>query len=225
MLSRMSVFGLIHGAWHGAWSWEQLAAALEVRGHHPVAADLPVDHDDAGLDAYADAVDEALGDAEDVVLVAHSLGGLTVPLIAERRPVSRIVLIAALLPQPGSSLVDQLRADRDILIGRNEGRRIDENKRLEWVDAAAAIDALYTDVDPQLAAACFVRLRAQANKPHVDKARAPWPDIPTEYLVCAQDKMVSPNYQRRAPFKQTVLASAHSPMLSRPSELARLLSA
>jgi pimeloyl-ACP methyl ester carboxylesterase len=223
MLSRMSVFGLIHGAWHGAWSWEQLVPALEVRGHHPVAVELPCDDEDAGLDEYARIVDEALGDADDVVLVAHSLGGLTVPLIAERRPIARIVLIAALLPKQGLSLVDQLRADRDILIGRNEGRRIDENKRLEWTDASAAIDTLYTDVEPQVAAAAFVRLRPQANKPHVEKARAPWPDLPTEYLVCAQDRMVSPGYQHRAPFTRQVLTSAHSPMLSQPSELARRL--
>jgi pimeloyl-ACP methyl ester carboxylesterase len=220
----MSVIGLIHGAWHGAWSWEQLAPALEVRGHRPVAVELPCDEDDKGLEEYAQVVTEALAGAdEDVVLVAHSLGGLTVPLVAARRPVSRIVLIAALLPREGMSLVDQLRADRGILLPSNEGRRIDENKRLEWTEAAPAIDALYTDVDPQIAAAAFVRLRPQANKPHVDVATTPWPDIPTEYLVCAQDRMVSPDYQRRAPFTQRVLASAHSPMLSQPSELARLL--
>jgi pimeloyl-ACP methyl ester carboxylesterase len=223
MLSRMSVFGLIHGAWHGGWVWEQLAPALEVRGHHPVAVDLPISDDEAGVDVYARVVADALGDEEDVVLVAHSLVGLVAPLVARLRPVSRIVLIAALLPVEGQSLVDSLRADRGILIGGNEGRRIDERKRLEWIDAASAIDALYTDVDPQVAATAFSRLRPQANKPHVDKATSGWPDVPTEYLVCAQDRMVSPDYQRRAPFTQRVLASAHSPMLSQPSELARVL--
>jgi pimeloyl-ACP methyl ester carboxylesterase len=146
-----------------------------------------------------------------------------VPLVAALRPVSRIVLIAALLPREGVTLVDQLRADRDILIGGNHGRRIDEHKRIEWVDARAAIDALYTDVDPQVAAAAFARLRPQAAKPHVEPALAPWPDVPTECVVCAQDRMVSPDYQRRAPFPQRLMASAHSPMLSQPSALARLL--
>jgi pimeloyl-ACP methyl ester carboxylesterase len=168
-------------------------------------------------------VADALGDAEDVVLVGHSLGGLTVPRVAARRPVSRIVLVAALLPRVGMSLVDQLRADRGILLAGNEGRRIDERKRLEWTDAGAAARAMYTDVHPLFAAGAFARLRPQANKPHVEVARDAWPGVPTEYLVCAQDRLVSPDYQRRAPFTQRVLASAHSPMLSRPSELARLL--
>jgi pimeloyl-ACP methyl ester carboxylesterase len=225
MLSRMSTFGLVHGAWHGAWVWERLAPELEVRGHRHVAVELPCEDDDAGLDVYASTVADALGDAEDVVLVGHSLGGLTVPRVAALRPVTRIVLVAALLPREGMSLVDQLRADRAILIGGNEGRRIDERKRLEWIDAASAIRVLYGDVDTQLAASAFARLRPQANKPHVEKATEPWPDVPTTCVVCAQDRMVSPDYQRRAPFPQQLLGSAHAPMLSRPSELARLLCA
>lgn len=221
----MTTFGLVHGAWHGAWVWERLAPELEVRGHHHVAVELPCEDDDAGLDVYAQTVADALGDAEDVVLVGHSLGGLTVPRVAALRPVTRIVLVAALLPRQGMSLVDQLRADRGILIGGNEGRRIDERKRLEWVDAAAAIRVLYGDVDTQAAAAAFARLRPQANKPHVEKATEPWPDVPTTAVVCAQDRMVSPDYQRRAPFPQQLMASGHAPMLSRPTELARLLCA
>ena len=219
----MSVFALVHGAWHGAWVWERLAPELEVRGHRAVAVDLPCDEDDKGLGDYARAVVEALGDAEDVVLVAHSLGGLTVPLVAAQRHVERIVLVAALLPRDGASLVDQLKADRGILLAGNEGRRIDERKRIEWTDAAAAAEVLYTDVDPQHAAAAFVRLRPQANKPHVEPAQASWPNVRTTYVVCTRDRMVAPDYQRRAPFPQHLLAAAHSPMLSHPAELARLL--
>ena len=39
----MTTFALIHGAWHGAWCWERLAAELERRGHRAVAVDLPCD--------------------------------------------------------------------------------------------------------------------------------------------------------------------------------------
>ena len=50
-------------------------------------------------------------------------------------------------------------------------------------------------------------------------------DVPTEYVVCTQDRMVDPDYQRRQPFPQRMLSSGHSPMLSHPSELTRLLCA
>jgi len=226
MLSRMSVFGLVHGAWHGAWAWDSLAPELEVRGHRAVAVELPSDDPDQGLADYARAIADALGDAEDVVLVGHSLGGLSVALVPALRPVTKLVLIAALIPRPGQSLADQLRGeDRGILLPR-EGMRRNEDRSSEWIDPAAAIDALYGDVDPQLAAAAFARLRAQATKPQREPTPLTrWPDVPTEYLVCAQDKMVDPDYQRRAPFEQRTLASGHSPMLSQPSELARVLTA
>ena len=203
--------------------WERLAPELEIRGHHPVAVELPGDEVDQGLGDYARTVADALGDAEDVVLVAHSLGGLTVGLVPALRPVARIVLVAALVPRPGQSLIDQLRgSDRGILMPA--GRTSDDDKRTEWTDATIAIEALYHDADPIDAAAAFARLRPQAAKPQVEKTplRA-WPDVPTEYVVCAQDRMLDPEYQRRQPFPQRTLPSGHSPMLSHPSELARVL--
>jgi pimeloyl-ACP methyl ester carboxylesterase len=223
----VSVFCLVHGAWHGAWVWERLAPELEVRGHHPVAVELPSDDVTKGLGDYARVVADALGDAEDVVLVGHSFGGLTVPLVPALRPVSRIVLVAALVPRPGQSLIDQLRGeDRGILLPGNAGRSRDDDKRTEWTDAAVAIAALYHDADPIDAAAAFARLRPHAAKPQVEPTPLQtWPDVPTEYIVCAQDRMVDPEYQRRQPFTLRTLASGHSPMLSHPSELARLLCA
>ena len=134
---------------------------------------------------------------------------------------------ATLVPRPGQSLIDQLRGeDRGILLPGNAGRSTDDQKRTEWTDAAVAIDALYHDADPIDAAAAFARLRPQAAKPQVEPTPLEaWPDVPTEYVVCAQDHMVDPDYQRRQPFALHTLASGHSPMISKPSELARLLCA
>ena len=37
----MSVYVLIHGAWHGAWCWEKIVPMLTRCGHEAIAVDLP----------------------------------------------------------------------------------------------------------------------------------------------------------------------------------------
>ena len=39
----MANFGLIHGAWHGAWCWTRVIAELQALGHEARAVDLPID--------------------------------------------------------------------------------------------------------------------------------------------------------------------------------------
>ena len=69
----MSTFALVHGAWHGAWVWERLRPELEARGHAVLAPELPSDDPGALISDYARVAAASLADAEDVVLVAHSL--------------------------------------------------------------------------------------------------------------------------------------------------------
>ena len=95
----MTTFALVHGAWHSGACWDPTAAVLRARGHDVITMDLPCSDPAAGLEEYAAVVLDALGDADDVVLVGHSLGGLTVPVVADRRPVRELVLLAALRPQ------------------------------------------------------------------------------------------------------------------------------
>jgi alpha-beta hydrolase superfamily lysophospholipase len=225
---QLSVFALVHGAWHGGWSWERLAPELEHAGHQVVAPDLPCDDPAAGLDAYTRVIADALdGAGEDVVLVGHSLAGLTVPLVAAARPVRRLVLVAALLPEPGLSLVDQVRAGRTMLLA-SPGRSPDPDRSSFWTDEAAATAALYGECDPRDAHGAYARLRKQALTPQAEPSPlTDWPAVPTEYIVCTHDQMVSPDYGARAAAARGIpvraLASDHSPMLSHPEELSALL--
>ncbi|MDQ3147505.1 MAG: hypothetical protein M3R01_11355 [Actinomycetota bacterium] len=57
----------------------------------------------AGLEEYAQAVVEAVGDRSDLILVAQSLAGFTAPLVCGRLPVTLLVLVAAMVPRPGES--------------------------------------------------------------------------------------------------------------------------
>ena len=49
---------------------------------------------------------DAIGSRSDVVLVAGSLGGFTAPLVCERVPVRELVLVNAMIPEPGETARD-----------------------------------------------------------------------------------------------------------------------
>src|SRR5260370_188552 len=103
----MTTFGLVHGAWHSAWCWQYLIAELEARRHRPARMDLPTDDPRAGAERYAAIVLEALDSVdEDVVLVGHSLAGLTIPVAASLRPVQHLVYLCAIIPRPGAAWED-----------------------------------------------------------------------------------------------------------------------
>ena len=101
----MTTFALVHGGWHGAWCWERVVPLLEERGHVAVAVDLPCDDPAAGLDTYAELVCQSLAGADDdVIVVGRSLGGLTIPLVAARRPVRHLIYLCALVPDVGRGI-------------------------------------------------------------------------------------------------------------------------
>jgi len=92
----MATFVLIPGAGSDSWYWHLVVPELEAAGHEVLAVDLPCDDDTAGLTEYTDVVVGAIGDRQDVVLVAQSLGGFVAPLVCEQVPVRIMVLVAAM---------------------------------------------------------------------------------------------------------------------------------
>ena len=102
----MSTFALIHGGGGTAWDWHLVSSELRERGHEPIAVDLPSEDDSAGWWDYADTVVRAIGDRSDLVVVGHSLGGFTAPLVCARVRAELLVLVAAMIPSPGELFAD-----------------------------------------------------------------------------------------------------------------------
>jgi pimeloyl-ACP methyl ester carboxylesterase len=228
----VSTFALVHGAWHGAWCWERLTPELEARGHRVVAPDLPSDDPAATFIDYADVVVDALGREDNVVLVGHSLAGNTVPLVAARRPVSRLVYLCAVVPIPGRSFDEQTKIEPDTFVrGYQAGLTADELGRTRWTDEALACETFYADCDERDARRAFERLRPQATTPYdVPCPIDAFPPAPSTYVVCSEDRIINPDWSRRvAPERLDAelveLPGSHSPFLSRPAALAEVLCA
>jgi pimeloyl-ACP methyl ester carboxylesterase len=227
----MTTFALVHGAWHGGWCWERLIPELEQHGHSAIAVDLPCDDPQAGCAAYADVVIAATaGAGADLVLVGHSLGGLTIPLVAAARSARKLVFLCALLPRPGLSFADQLAEEPEIFMpGFEEGIARDDLDRSYWRDEDAAGDVLYGDCPRQLTSWAIARLRPQARPPTREPCPlSEWPAVESVSLFTSDDGVVNPGWSQTAARERlgasiVELPGGHSPFLGRPAELAEAL--
>ena len=97
----MATFVLVPGAGGQAAHWALLVPELRRRGHQVIAVEIAGNDPALGLPEYAQIVDRAIGGQPGVVLVAQSLAGFTAPMI--RQPVAMIVLLNAMIPEPGET--------------------------------------------------------------------------------------------------------------------------
>jgi pimeloyl-ACP methyl ester carboxylesterase len=104
----MTTFALVHGAFHGAWCFGRLIPELQARGHDAAAVDLPIEDVGASWSDYAASVLNGLQGARGpVVLVGHSLGGLTIPVVAARTRIQHMVFLCAAIPVPRLAVAEQ----------------------------------------------------------------------------------------------------------------------
>jgi pimeloyl-ACP methyl ester carboxylesterase len=170
---------------------------------------------------------DATREFQDIVLVAHSFGGLTIPLVAAVRPVRALVFVCALVPVPGISLSELSEQEPEMFApGFGEALLSDEEGRSYWGSDRAAIAALYPDCPEDLAHAAAARLRHQAPRPGREAYPLErWPDVPSISVLAREDSAVRPDWSRRVARERLgcepiELPGGHSPFLSRPSELA-----
>jgi pimeloyl-ACP methyl ester carboxylesterase len=223
---------LVHGSYHGAWCWEFLTPELERRGHRVVAPDLPTADPDLGAGQYADVVIDAMAEMSDPVVVGHSMSGLVIPIVAARRPVRRLVFLAAMLPRPGTSANAQRASEpMDGLVPPATAEWTDLGNDVWMVGPNTATELFFHDATPEVAAWATQRLRPQSYR--VMNETTPleaWPVVETTSIVCRDDRAQNPAWGRAAArdrlgIEALEIDGAHSPFLTRPAELADLLDA
>jgi pimeloyl-ACP methyl ester carboxylesterase len=216
----MATYVLIHGAGDSAWYWHLVASELRERGSDVIAVDLPCEDESAGLSEYADTVVSAIGDHTELVVIGQSLGAFTAPLVCTHVPVELLVLVAGMVPLPGETGEEWW-----VSTGYEEATRA----RSGHDDSLIAV--FYHDVPPELAAEAMARERHQAATP----MREPWPldawpDVPTRYVLCRDDRLFPAEWIRRAVRERLGITpdeidGGHCVALSRPKELADRLEA
>lgn len=205
----MATFVLIHGGGGSAWDWHRLVPELTGRGHDVVVPELPIEDESAGFAEFCQTVLDAIGDQRDLVVVGHSYGGFTAPLVADKLPVRLLVLLAAMIPEPGESPGDWW---------GNTGYRGAEGRSEQ--------EHFYHGVPAEIAAQAAAHGREQVsaewNEPWPLHA---WPDVPTKVLIAREDRFFPADFQRRVAADRLGVApdeidGGHMVALSHPTQLA-----
>lgn len=234
----MSKFILIHGAWHGAWCWDKVVPILKEEGYEVLAPDLPGHgHDqtpmtEVSLDSNVKLICELLDqETEPVVLVGHSMGGISITQVAELRSdkIKTLVYLAAHLPRNGESL--------NILSENDEGSLVTPNVIL-------SDDLTYTTIKKESVGEVFYGDCTDADIAWVKELIGPeattigptkvvtspenYGRVKKVYIECLLDRAIPIAMQRRmyqnSPCDEVhTMNASHSPFLSKPRELADLL--
>lgn len=236
----MSTYVLIHGALEASWCWEKVVPLLKQAGHQVVAPDLPGSGQDKTplgeitLAAYTKRVCETLdAQAEPVILVGHSMGGIVISQVAEERPekVATLVYLAAYLLQNGETLSQVSSLDTDsLLLPTLTGDQ--EQGYILFKEEAPLKEVIYGDCSDEDVARVKSRLgRPQALAPiltPINITAERFGRVPRVYIECLRDRVISPSIQKKmytALPCQTIISmeTSHAPFFSAPEELVRHL--
>ena len=209
----MATFVLIHGGGGSAWDWHRLAPELTGRGHDVVVPELPIDNPSAGFAEFCETVVEAVGDRSDLVVVGHSYGGFTAPLIAGRLPVRLVVLLTPMIPEPGEKPGDWW---------GNTGYR--------GAEGLSEQEQFFNGVPAEVVAEAGAHVREQVSAEWDEPwPLASWPPVPLKVLVARDDRFFALDFLRRVAADRLGVVpdeidGGHAVALSHPRQLAERLS-
>lgn len=221
--ARQACLLLVHGGFHGAWCWEKLIVNLTERGVRVEAVDMPFTSFADDVAAVSTAIDRLAADGTPVVAVGHSMGGLHLTEAgaggAGHRSATHLVYVTATMVDPESPPDDGTFNVTDALLHHGEQVR---------ADPEVAPSIFYNRCDPEVAAWATSRLRPMSIASLVPPpgATVAWRTVPSTYIVCTDDRVISPDGQRKMAANarsRAEIDADHSPFLSKTGQLADLL--
>jgi pimeloyl-ACP methyl ester carboxylesterase len=230
---------LVHGGEHAGDCWDHTVA--ELRRQAPelrvLAVDLPGRRGkpaDMATLAIADGVGSVVADIEDaglgdIVIVGHSMAGLTVPGVVAKLGSPRVremILAAAFIPPQGATLADTLRGPLAPFARRGARRG-----RPLKIPAAANRFAFCNGMTREQREFALSRIYAESPNVIVERVdRSDLPnDVPRTWILTLRDRALSVRQQRDCIKAlggvDTLVAvdTCHDLMVSEPERLARIL--
>jgi pimeloyl-ACP methyl ester carboxylesterase len=230
---------LVHGGEHAGDCWDLMLA--ELRRSQPelraLAVDLP-GHGrkpgDLATVTIGEWVDSVVADIEeaglgDIVIVGHSMAGVTVPGVVAKLGSSRVremILATAFVPPQGSAIADTLGGPLAIF-----ARRAARIGRPMKIPAPAARWAFCNGMTP-------ARRRLTMSKLHAESARIPGEpvdrsalphDVPRTWILTTRDRALSVKSQHASiealggVDEVIPIDACHEVMFSHPERLAEIL--
>jgi pimeloyl-ACP methyl ester carboxylesterase len=223
----------VHGACvkDGSWWWHRTAELLAERDVASEAPALPscgetgkpTDAPGPGLAEDVAAVRDLLSTSDEpTIVVAHSYGGIvTSEAAAGIDAVRHLLLVSSYLPEVGQSLSS---------FGGEEPAAfldIDPEGGTFTVRLDALAETFLQDCDPEIqrqAASKTARQSLSVLEQPVQSAA--WQQVPSTYLVCAEDRGTPVDLQREFADRASSvveLAAGHHPFLSQPAAVRDLV--
>jgi pimeloyl-ACP methyl ester carboxylesterase len=230
---------LVHGGEHVGDCWDLVVAELhrqepELR---TLAVDLPGrgrtpgDLSTATIGAWADSVVADIEEASlgDVVIVGHSMAGVTVPGVVTKLGSARVrelILAAAFVPPQGQSIVDTLGGPLAVF-----ARHAAKGRRPVKIPGVVTRYAFCNGMTREQSRLTMSKLCAESPRipgESVDRSAMP-DDVPRTWILTTRDRALSQKSQRRSIAAlggvQDVISidACHELMFSHPERLATIL--
>jgi len=204
-----------HGIWADGSCFSKVIPPLQADGHEVISVQYGLDSYDEDVATVKRTLNRV---GSPIILVGHSYGGATITAAGVDERVIGLVYIAAVAPDAGETVQDQLDKYPSDIFSRVEvadgrawmlpngteffaGDLPKEEQKLVWATHCAPVADLF-------------------HQQKLDANGVAWKSKPSWYVLATQDHTVHPDLQRwvsrRMNARVTEVVSSHVPMLSRP---------
>lgn len=229
----------VHGGQHTSRCWQPTIDVINAQAPdlRTVAVNLPGHGDEPGDLAslsIAECVDSVLAkiqayDAPQVILVGHSMAGITLPGVAAKLGADRIqrmVYLACCIPPQGKRVIDTLHMPMNFVAGFAAKFSKVAKPLPHWFASWVFVNGA-TKEQKQFTYSCLCNESPKVTIEPVD--RSDYPDVPATWILPLRDKAVNPALQRK--FMQNLgrvdevveIDTCHNAMVTEPEAVANAI--